>query len=142
MNPPYSSLSAWIIYSAVYVAAFVVLAALAALDQPAWSIRETLTTLTSITTSAIGIGLLVALSWELGGYIMVLASKLKQQIFDRGREEGVKVGREEGVKVGRQEGRQAEREAWEAWNARREAALAAGEPFDEPPPSRNHTTTN
>ena len=73
---------------------------------------------------------------------MVLASKLKQQIFDRGREEGVKVGREEGVKVGRQEGRQAEREAWEAWNARREAALAAGEPFDEPPPSRNHTTTN
>ena len=134
MNPPYNSLSAWIIYSAVYVAAFVVLAALAALDQPAWSIRETLTTLTSITTSAIGIGLLVALSWELGGYIMVLASKLKQQIFDRGREEGVKVGR--------QEGRQAEREAWEAWNARREAALAAGQPFDEPPPSRNHTTTN
>ena len=65
---------------------------------------------------------------------MVLASKLKQQIFDRGREEGVKVGR--------QEGRQAEREAWEAWNARREAALAAGQPFDEPPPSRNHTTTN
>ena len=134
MTPPYNSLSAWIIYSAVYVAAFVVLAALAALDQPAWSFREALTTLTSITTSAIGIGLLVALSWELGGYIMVLASKLKQQIFDRGREEGVKVGR--------QEGRQAEREAWEAWNARREAALAAGQPFDEPPPSRNHTTTN
>ena len=134
MNPPYNSLSAWIIYSAVYVAAFVVLAALAALDQPAWSFREALTTLTSITTSAIGIGLLVALSWELGGYIMVLASKLKQQIFDRGREEGVKVGR--------QEGRQAEREAWEAWNARREATLAAGQPFDEPPPSRNHTTTN
>ena len=134
MNPPYNSLSAWIIYSAVYVGAFVVLAALAALDQPAWNAREVITLVTNVTTSAIGIGLLVALSWELGGYIMVLASKLKQQIFDRGREEGVKVGREEG--------RQAASEAWEAWNARREAALANNEPFNEPPPSRNHTTTN
>ena len=66
---------------------------------------------------------------------MVLASMLKQQIFDRGREEGVKVG----FKKGREEGRQAEREAW---NARREDALANNEPFNEPPPSRNHTTTN
>ena len=138
MNPPYNSLSTWIIYSAVYVGAFVALAALAALDQPTWTTREVITLVTNVTTSAIGIGLLVALSWELGGYIMVLASKLKQQIFDRGRQEGVKVGREEG----REEGRQAASDAWEAWNARREAALANNEPFNEPPPSRNHTTAN
>ena len=35
-----------------------------------------------------------------------------------------------------EEGRREERELWEAWNRRREEALANNQPFDEPPPSR------
>ena len=46
---------------------------------------------------------------------------------------------EAGLEVGRAEGRaKARREIdaiWEAWLARRDAALSRGEPFDEPPPS-------
>ena len=33
-----------------------------------------------------------------------------------------------------QEGRDAERTAWRAWLNRRDAAVAKGEPFDEPAP--------
>ena len=43
---------------------------------------------------------------------------------------------EEGRREGRQEGRQEERELWEAWNKRREEALANNQSFDELPPSR------
>ena len=34
----------------------------------------------------------------------------------------------------REEGREEIRAEWRAWNARREAAEARGEPFNEPPP--------
>ena len=42
---------------------------------------------------------------------------LKRKIFEEGRREG--------------------RKEWEAWNERREEALANNQSFDEPPPSRN-----
>ena len=40
------------------------------------------------------------------------------------------------MEEGRREGRQEERELWEAWNKRREEALANNQSFDELPPSR------
>ena len=54
--------------------------------------------------------------------------------------EGLVEGRVEGLAEGRVEGRvegvsDADQE-WEAWLTRREIAVAKGEPFDEPPPSR------
>ena len=53
-----------------------------------------------------------------------------------GRVEGLVEGRVEGLAEGRVEGvSDADRE-WEAWLTRREIAVAKGEPFDEPPPSR------
>ena len=36
---------------------------------------------------------------------------------------------------GRAEGGAAERQRWEEWNARREAAMSAGAEFTEPPPA-------
>ena len=42
--------------------------------------------------------------------------------------------REEGVAEGRAEGRAESQAEWEAWNERRMAAEANGEPFDERPP--------
>ena len=38
---------------------------------------------------------------------------------------------------GRREGREETQRAWEAWNERRIAAERDGEPFTEPPPTRN-----
>ncbi len=42
--------------------------------------------------------------------------------------------REERRAEGRIEGRASERNRWEAWYERLEAARERGEPFDEPPP--------
>ena len=47
-------------------------------------------------------------------------------------------GREEGKEEGRDEGREEIRTLWEAWNQRRMEAEARGEPFTEPPPTRNN----
>ena len=90
---------------------------------------------------------------ELGRLIMVLAEGMAQRLKERkerfkaeliaqGRAEGIVEGRAEGVAEGRAEG-VAEGEARAraelvaevvAWNERRLAAEARGEPFDEPPP--------
>ena len=48
----------------------------------------------------------------------------------------------EGRREGRQEGRLAERAEWDAWLERMRAAQAAGESFDEPPPSRRAGDVN
>ena len=64
--------------------------------------------------------------------------------YNRGRVEGLAEGRVVGLAEGRVVGlvegwvegvSDADRE-WEAWLTRREIAVAKGEPFDEPPPSR------
>ena len=64
----------------------------------------------------------------------LIVEKYKEHRFDAGRktgrEEGLLEGREEGLLEGRGE-RQRE---WQAWYERQQAALRAGQPFDEPPP--------
>ena len=42
--------------------------------------------------------------------------------------------REENIQEGREEGMEQMQSQWQAWNERRLAAEANGEPFDEPPP--------
>ena len=39
--------------------------------------------------------------------------------------------------LGHRRGRQDQLKAWEGWNGRRETAQANGEPFTEPPPTRD-----
>ncbi len=51
-----------------------------------------------------------------------------------GRDEGRDEGRNEGRDEGRNEGRNEERKKWATWYQRSQAAEAAGEKFDEPPP--------
>ena len=47
--------------------------------------------------------------------------------------------REEAIAEGRAQGEARNQAAWEAWNERRMAAEASGEPFDEPPPGTSST---
>ena len=71
----------------------------------------------------------------------MLARKLderKARILREGRQEGRLEGRQEG----RLEGRLAERAEWDAWLERMAAAQAAGDAFDEPPPSRRADDVN
>ena len=75
----------------------------------------------------------------------MLARKLderKARILREGRQDGLREGRQEGRLEGRQEGRLAERAEWDAWLERMAAAQAAGEAFDEPPPSRRADDVN
>ncbi len=67
---------------------------------------------------------------EITRWVMVLAAWLENRL-ERSREEyRARIG-EEARAAGRAE---ADRE-WADWNERREAAVARGEPFSEPPPS-------
>lgn len=54
----------------------------------------------------------------------------------------LREGRQEGLRDGLREGRLAERAEWDAWLERMAAAQAAGEAFDEPPPSRRSGDMN
>ena len=82
---------------------------------------------------------------DIWGTLMVIASWLEDELKKR-RQRQIKAAVEKAVKEarvdarteGRAEGHaegfeQASRR-WEEWNQRREAAAAAGEKFDEPPP--------
>ena len=53
-----------------------------------------------------------------------------------GRVVGLAEGRVEGLAEGRVEGVSDADQEWEAWLTRRDAAIANGESFGEPPPSR------
>ena len=60
-----------------------------------------------------------------------------EQGIEQGREEGREEGIEAGIQVGREEGReqvQTLKIRTLEWYVRQQAALAKGEPFDEPPP--------
>ena len=66
---------------------------------------------------------------------------LRRQLRQEGREQGIEQGREEGLEAGIQVGREEGREQVQTlkirtleWYVRQQAALAKGEPFDEPPP--------
>ena len=63
---------------------------------------------------------------EIARWIMVLAAWLENRL-ERSREEyRARIGAEARAETDRE---------WEGWNERREAAVARGEPFAEPPPS-------
>ncbi len=61
-----------------------------------------------------------------------------EQGVEIGREQGVEIGREQGVEIGREQGveigREQERQAWQGWYQRQEAAHRECRPFTEPPP--------
>ena len=59
---------------------------------------------------------------------------LRRQLRQEGLEQGIEQGREEGLEVGVATGVKQANERAKDWYARQQAALAKGEPFDEPPP--------
>ena len=65
---------------------------------------------------------------------MVLAklytNRVREEAHVQGHEEGRREGRQEGVAIGRQE----MLTRWRDWNARRQQAEQAGQPFTEPEP--------
>ena len=67
-------------------------------------------------------------------YFAARSRAIREDALAKGREAGHEEGREEGRKAGREAGRKAERIAWRDWVNRRDAAIARGEPFDEPAP--------
>ena len=78
---------------------------------------------------------------DIWGTMMVIASWLEDELKKR-RQRQIKAAVEKAVEEasvnarteGRAEGFEQASRRWEEWNRRREAAAAAGEKFDEPPP--------
>ena len=52
----------------------------------------------------------------------IIAEKYKEHRYEVGLKDGVAAGRDENQRQ------------WQAWYERQQAALRAGQPFDEPPP--------
>ena len=78
---------------------------------------------------------LTALTVILVEGIPMLYEAYKKARLAQGRAEGRAQGRAEGRVEGHAEGQAAERQAWEDWIARRDAAHAAGLDFTEPSPA-------
>jgi hypothetical protein len=89
--------------------------------------------------------------------IMILYNIVKEQIaarqkkrVERARAEGLAEGRSEGLAEGRSEGRseglaegfQEANTEWMEWFKRKDAAEAAGEPFNEPSPAEKYEKKN
>ena len=51
------------------------------------------------------------------------------------REEGIRQGIEQGIQQGIEQAREEANAMWSEWLERRDAAVQAGQPFDEPPPN-------
>ena len=84
---------------------------------------------------------------------MILYNIVKEQIearrkkrVERARAEGLAEGRSEGLAEGRSEGLaegfQEANAEWVEWFKRKDAAEAAGEPFDEPSPAEKYEKEN
>jgi len=110
----------WVVYYLVFVVAVIVLLAL---NWRSFSVESYVYLLAAISGASIGIALFVAVVSEGMGYMVLLIPRRIKQLKDQGRREG------------RQEGRKEERREWIAWYRRQQAALRAGLPFDEPPPT-------
>ncbi len=97
-------------------------------------------------------------SFEIGGWFMIKyrmfmderaqrLAKAKAEGIAEGKAEGIAEGKAEGIAEGEARGVAkgeargiAERDrVWTAWNERRLAAAAKGQPFEEPPPSNTPT---
>jgi hypothetical protein len=86
-----------------------------------WEPEHVIFMLANVFNGSAGVALFATLLLEVGRAMVLFYPALKRKIFEEGREEGRREGRKE----------------WEAWNQRREQALANNQSFDEPPPSRN-----
>ena len=62
----------------------------------------------------------------------------KAEGIAEGKAEGIAEGKAEGIAEGKVEGFQMANQAWVEWFQRKEAAEAAGEPFDESSPAEQH----
>ena len=122
-----------IIYLAAAVAVIGIAGAIAALSiaiAPVPARQEGLTIL------AIGLGGLavaggiIYLAEKLINLFKGVAVMLFEIIAEKYKEHRYEVGMKDGIAVGMEE----ERQAWQAWYERQQAALRAGEPFNEPPP--------
>ena len=99
-----------------------------------------------IGVTTVGAAGLALLTIEGPENIMVVADYLRKRLIEpleeRRRQEAEqrqREARERGLAEGRAEGEAQTQAAWEAWNERRMAAEASGEPFDEPPPGISST---
>ena len=97
-----------------------------------------ISSLAAVTIADTGGGALVVTYRYLNNkFVEPLRRQLRQEGREQGREEGREEGIEAGIQVGREEGReqvQTLKMRTLEWYARQQAALAKGEPFDEPPP--------
>jgi len=117
-------------FLAAFYACWIALAGLMSYARIATAENQALTwpeiAIIVIVAAAITVGIALPLAFGIvEGIPMVLAKMIR----DRNREEG------------RREGREETQRAWEAWLQRREAAERDGQPFTEPPPSRNGSPT-
>ena len=66
------------------------------------------------------------------------AKLFRERVYAEGKAEGIAEGKAEGIAEGKAEGFEMANQEWVKWFQRKEAAEAAGEPFDEPSPDEQH----
>ena len=93
----------------------------------------TLLTRTSVLMALI-VGFFFILSHLLEEIMFGYAKLFRNRVYAEGKAEG----KAEGIAEGKAEGFQMANQAWVEWFQRKEAAEAAGEPFDEPSPAEQH----
>ena len=92
------------------------------------------------------IDVLIAVGSSMAGLIILVAAEsifltdVTKMLFTMISDRYLKRQHAKGVAEGEVRGRAEERQRWAEWNERRMAAEAAGEQFDEPPPS--HPNSN
>ena len=79
-------------------------------------------------------GGIIYLAEKLINLLKGVALMLFEIIAEKYKEHRYEVGMKDGIAVGRESGMEEERQAWQAWYERQQAALRAGQPFNEPPP--------
>ena len=70
------------------------------------------------------------------------AKLFRDRVYAEGKAEGIAEGKAEGIAEGKAEGFQMANQEWVEWFQRKEAAEAAGKPFDEPSPAEQHENNN
>ncbi len=81
-------------------------------------------------------------SFEIGGWFMIkyrMFMDERAQRLAKAKAEGIAEGKAEGITEGKAEGIAERDRVWTAWNERRLAAAAKGQPFEEPPPLNTPT---
>ncbi len=97
----------------------------------------TLLTRTSVLMALI-VGFFFIFAYILEEIMFGYAKLFRNRVYAEGKAEGKAEGIAEGIAEGKAEGFQMANQAWVEWFQRKEAAEAAGEPFDEPSPAEQH----